>query len=210
MKKTLIILATCLYLTSAMAEGDKTKSILRDKPPISNGFYLNLGLGFPSLVATGGLSGSFSLGTQFNLELGNQWYFVKNDKLGFGIKVSWLQLGYSGYKLGTSRTHVGDLKFIKFGPQFSVGIGDNMALDVALDVSPTSMFAANSVADFVYLYYGVLVGPNIRFRYNRFAVGGELSFGNLISTNLSNSQNPNGITYKNSFLYPRIYVGFKF
>ena len=210
MKRTILLLATCLSLSSAMAEGDKTKSLLRDKPPISNGFYLNFGLGYPSKVGALNTSGSVSLGTQFNLELGNQWYFVKNDKLGLGIKVTWLQLGYSGYKEGTSKTNVGDLKLFKFGPQFSIGIGDNVALDVALDITPTTMFAANSVYDSAYLYYGVLVGPNIRFRFNRFAVGGELSFGTVKFRNMSSAQNPNGLTNNVNILYPRIYVGFKF
>ncbi len=210
MKKTFLALAICFSLSSAMAEGDKTIMVQKEKPLISNGLYLNLGLGFPSLVGNLNTSGSFSLGTQFNLEIGNQWYFVKNDKFGLGFKVSWLQLGYSGYKLAIGRTHVGDFKFFKFGPQFSVGIANNMALDVAFDISPTTLFSANTPADMAYLTYGVLFGPNVRVRINRFAVGGELSFGSLTQRDLSDTRNPNGLTNKVNFLYPRLYIGFSF
>ncbi len=98
MKKILFATAGIMLGLSAMAGTNGLKSLQGGKG-INNGFYIHLGFAFPTaVIKVNGLSTAQSLGFEPNLEIGSQWYFVKKDKWGFGMKVSWLQFGYSTYK----------------------------------------------------------------------------------------------------------------
>ena len=234
MKKSLLVIASCLTLSSAFAEGEKTVKAKVEKEPISNGFYLHLGLGFlgsNSNVQLRDLERAQSLGAQVNFEIGNQWYFVKNDNFGIGLKVSWLQLGYGqgqpsarpGFAGYDNKTGTFDLRLLQVGPQFSLAIGDKSALDLYANLSPTLMISANRDSDQSYgqVHTGLLVVPGARFRFGKFAVGADVSVGRLSSAYDFNGTNTtfdvsnpdkdiNEVTYKTSVLMPRVYVGFKF
>jgi hypothetical protein len=220
MKKIILALAACFALNSSMAEGEKSVEVKKDKPIISNGFLLNFGVAFPTTSYTG-LSGS--RGLQFNLELGNQWYFVKNDKLGVGIKVSWAQFGFGSKSStatstfgGTSSTSTLDLRFLKVAPMVSLGVTDDVALDFYVDIAPTVIATFNSDAAYGYgtVGAGVLFAPGAKIRYKKLAAGFDLSVGTLSTTIAYNGTNTNGnanLTGQSfSYFIPRVYVGFKF
>lgn len=222
MKKSLLVLAICLSLSSAFADGEKTAKTKIEKEPISKGFYLHLGLGFPAYKPSylGIVGPTKSLGPQGNIEIGNQWYFVKNDKFGVGIKVSWLQFGYgqtteAGY---SSKTATLDFRFLKIAPQFSLALGDKSALDIYIEVAPTVMLTGNTEPskEFAILNTGVLFAPGLRLRYGKFAIGADVSLGRLATNytdkSASNTTVSNLGTYKSksTFVIPRIYIGFKF
>lgn len=221
MKKSLLVLASCLTLSTAFADGEKTVNVKKDKPIISNGFLLNLGLGFPSSKTEGGPSQS--LGIQGSLELGNQWYFVKNETIGVGLKVSWLQAGYSkktesifGFDFGIRTI---DLRFLKIAPMFSYAITESLALDAYVDIAPTVMLTAvtspamgttSSDTDGS-LGIGVLFAPGVKLRYHKLAFGFDYSLGSLATASSSDDANTiDDGNYKVSYAIPRVYIGFKF
>ncbi|MBC7388179.1 MAG: hypothetical protein H7329_03115 [Opitutaceae bacterium] len=229
MKKILLLSAIIMAAATLTFAGTNGVKSLQGGKGINNGFYLNLGFAFPTMVvkSNGFSSSAQSLGFQPNLEIGNQWYFTKNEKMGFGIKISWLQLGYSSYKVSgygnlysNNSTNV-DLRLIKVAPQFTLGLNDDMALDFTVEVSPTLMVGGNTESGYNYLYSaaGVLFAPGARFRVKKFAVGVDFGFGSLAYNESRDHQvyyngysstehvNSSG---RASIFSPRIYVGFKF
>ena len=144
---------------------------------------------------------SQSLGVQPNIEIGNQWYFWKNDKMGVGMRVSWFQFGYSAYEVFGITSSVIDLRFIKVAPQFTYAFTDKMALDVSFEVAPTFFIGGGT------LLAGALFAPGVKFRYNVFAVGFDLGFGSLAGGAASTTSVAIGAI---NILYPKVYLGFKF
>lgn len=226
MKKTLLAASLlCAATFSHAGDPNGTMAIQASgKKVISNGFYLHLGVAFPSMK-TKSFEGTSvddadkqSLGVQPSIEIGNQWYFVKKENFGFGMRVSWLQFGYSAGKIKFDGQNVGksgnvDLRFIKIAPQATFGINDDMGIDVSVEVAPTFIISGykydNSSETGTQAVGGVLFAPGARFRYKKFAAGFDVSLGTLSGgTTLTDG----GDTYdtKVSVMSPRVYVGFKF
>ncbi|MDX2191052.1 MAG: hypothetical protein SFY32_14420 [Bacteroidota bacterium] len=254
MKKTITIISCLLFGTVAFAgkngvsELQKEKEMLIGKGIISRGFYLNVGLAFPSqtlnvskatVKSSSGsevnapadlLPNSYSLGLQPNIEIGNQWYFWKNDKIGIGLRVSWFQFGFSSYSftvnnLGDINPTLFDLRLIKLAPQFTLALADKMALDFAIEFAPTFFVGAATkntpAVNYVYgtSSLGLLITPGIKFRYQIFAAGFDFGFGSLgYGAAISGTSNTGTSTTNSTYtaagtantLYPRIYLGFKF
>lgn len=183
-----------------------------DDGMISKGFYWNLGIGFPSFKITE-FSGfdRVSQGVQFSLEAGTQWMFVKNDRFGFGMNVSWITIGASSYKIKNTDNkaldvHVG---LLRFGPMATVGLGDNAAIDVFFNLSPTVKYNLVTFANDDQsnnLMYWMAWTPGVKLRVKKFAVGVENSFGSMTYANLDEG----GGDFKVSYLNPRILLGMKF
>jgi hypothetical protein len=214
MKRNVLIIA-CLFIAT-LSFGETNGKLLVKKPVyglLSNGFYANLGVAYPTF---GFLSaGSSSFGIEPHLEVGNQWYFTRNEYWGFGIKVSWLQAGFSQFNNGTlTPTTNLDFRFLKVAPQFSYIVSTNMALDVTFEVAPTLMYSANAYGvagtgggQTSFTVYGVMFAPGLRFRYKKYAIGGDFGFGTLnINTNTAIY---NGVTTGN-MICPRVYLGLQF
>lgn len=181
----------------------------KDKPIISNGFYLALNLGFPSV------SGS-SLGTQFGLNLGNQWMFVKNETWGLGMNITWFRFGFSSYSIGTTTVVNLGLNFLEFGPMFSYALSEKMAFDAYVNIHPASMYlgissGTNSVSGYTASSFFTRFTPGVRFRYNKFMVGFEPTVG-AVKYSYANSNN--SYSYANyttaSVFAPTFLLGFKF
>lgn len=184
-----------------------------DDGMISKGFYWNLGIGFPSYKWVDiPEAGRQSQGLQFTLEAGNQWMFVKNDRFGFGMNVSWLTIGGSTYKYNDLDYKVYDINLglLRFGPMASVGFGDNIAVDVFFNLNPTvkyNFFLDDQDNSYNSLIYGATWAPGLKFRIKKFAVGFENNFGRLRSKDLDNK----GVKeVKLSYMNPRILLGMKF
>lgn len=216
MLKSLLLLL-CIFTLRVDMYGF-SEEVFPNKPIISNGFYLHLGIGFPARTYLGYTS---TLGPQINLEIGNQFLFFKTEKSGIGFKISWFQIGYGanredlGYGNISSlpyRIHTIDIRLLKLGPQYSVAFSNKVALDISLDFSPTVMYSIG----FTYgnntsiRHLGLFAGPNIRLRYKKMALGAEVAFGKLNSKDLYKTTNPNQISYQSNYIFPRVYLGFQF
>jgi len=212
MYKFFAIAAAILYVLKVCAEIPNVSSA---KPPVRDGLYLHIGIGFPAQTYLGYTS---PMRPQINIELGNQYLFLKTEKSGVGFKVSWFQIGYMNEVvdgISTSvprRIHTFDIRLLKFGPQYSVALSKNVALDISIDISPTAMFATGNFygQSSLIRYLGIFIGPNLRFRYKKWAIGAELAFGKLTSKDLDKYSNPNQMSYPSNYIYPRVYLGLQF
>ncbi|WP_028979719.1 hypothetical protein [Sporocytophaga myxococcoides] len=216
MKRIYLFFLLCLLTFSSFAGGNNmiglTSKKSNDDGMISKGFYWNLGIGFPSYKSVDYPEFKRqSQGIQFTLEAGNQWMFVKNDRFGFGMNVSWLTIGGSTYKFENADFNVYDINLglLRFGPMASVGFGDNIAVDVFFNLNPTVKYNFWSSGQFESntLLYGATWTPGVKFRFKKFAVGFENSFGRLKVVDLDNSDAEDG---KISYMNPRILLGMKF
>lgn len=226
MKKTLLAASLlCAATFSYAGDPNGTMAIQASgKKVISNGFYLHLGFAFPSMK-TKSIEGQSvsdadkqSLGFQPSIEIGNQWYFVKQDKFGFGMRVSWLQFGYSAGRIKEDGQKIGksgnvDLRFIKIAPQATFGINDDMGVDVSVEIAPTVLISGfkydNSSETGAQAVAGVLFAPGARFRYKKFAAGFDVSLGTL-GGGVKPTDDSDTWDTKVSVFSPRVYVGFKF
>ncbi len=211
MRKLITLALVCIGLVSAHAGDNQNESIIginKKKGMISNGLYLHLGLGFPSIT------GPTSLGIQPTFELGSQWMFYKNDNFGVGMNVSWFTIGGSskanpGYRI--SSFHLG---LLKFGPMASFSPVDNIAIDAYFNLSPTMYLGASSYeyesVSNAYIMYGIAFAPGVKFRYKKLAVGFELQLGNQTYVNSDLEDDDDLANFKVSYVNPRLLLGFKF
>jgi hypothetical protein len=224
MKKSILtLLLFGSWLLNAIADDshlDKTNK--DDKEPISKGMYVHFGFGFPSLTAViaqqvVGTQKINSLGTQFNLEAGNQWYLTKTKKMGFGLKISWLQLGFSSWKASGYfvNTFYLDTRVLKFGPQLSVALNDKAVVDFSVELNP--IYIAGFTPDdpdsglpgYFQGSYGLGASPTVRLRYGKLVVGADVAFSRL-NTTVSINNSDTKFDSKNNFFCPRVFFGFKF
>ncbi len=220
MKRIYLFFTLCLLTFSSFAGGNNmiglTSKMGKDDGMISNGFYWNLGIGFPSYKIT-----EFSgfdrekQGVQFTLEAGTQWMFVSSDRFGFGMNVSWITIGASSYKIKDTDSKGFDvhLGLLRFGPMATVGLGDNAAVDVFFNLSPTVKYNLVTYANDNQsnnLIYWLAWTPGVKFRVKKFAVGVENSFGKMTFRNLDDNNSLVKDSYKVSYLNPRILLGMKF
>ena len=220
--KRVVLLITAVALSTFTFAGtnglkslqEKTNEAREAKEIISKGFYLNLGVAFPTLSSSSGSTGTFSLGIQPNIEIGNQWYFYTAEKWGIGMKISWFQFGFSATDYFGSTLSTIDMRFIKISPQFTYAITPDMAIDATFELAPTLLllaFTGNSSTTVSNTSgsaaAGLLFAPGVRFRYKIFAAGFDISFGSLSSLSVSSSGAGSGSA---NMVSPRVYLGFKF
>lgn len=215
----------------AFAGGGSIKKIKANEDgPLSNGFYLNLGVSFLNSEITSFNDISIkqtslpSYGVAPTLELGNQFYFYNTDNIGIGLKASWLQLGYSSISktnnVFADKGYALNAELIKITPQFTYAFNDKFALDASFGVAPEVFFSnyteSNKTTvrvgknDNVSSYgIGASFSPGLRVRYGKFALGFDYTFGTLKgSGTLPNLDTDYKLTQKVN--YSRIYLGFQF
>jgi len=241
MKKSILLIASAFIAFSSFAGGNGylgTKK--KGEGVLSNGFYLNLGVSFPSAIYTQTKSAGvtvpnatsyvYSMGVQPNLEIGNQWYFWHNDKFGIGLKVSWLQLGYSSYSQSTFSSAITsstwgnfEARFLKLAPEFTFAVNEDLAFDASFEFA-TSINAGGGVNRYssgsgydittTQVGFGYFLSPGIRARYKVFALGFDYGFGTVNYAAAlqysSNTTGPGTAEYTNVVANPRIYLGFQF
>ncbi len=201
------------------------------KGPISGGFFLLLGVGTPSYKYLESNDNPYyngvtnSMGLQYNLELGNQFLFLKiPDKFGLGISASWFNFGYCNYfreyydsystLTNTSNVNSGmnnytfydfDFRFLKFGPTAAFAI-KKIALDVSAGVVPLTFVAGGSSYN-VYTQYGIFSNytVSLKGRFKILTAGVDVMFG----TNHYADDVYDG-TKTISRFDPRFVVGFRF
>ncbi|MDX2196065.1 MAG: hypothetical protein NW207_06580 [Cytophagales bacterium] len=221
--------------------GEKPSSS-SSNPMIKKGFILNLGFGFPSYSdavtvsasSTSTLRSNESLGLQISLEIGNQWYFWKNEKMGIGLRANWLTLGYSSYTTDYPNFKYNNTLIewrpLKLAPQFTYALSDKMALDFSLEFSAAFLIGGGNLENKPGYSYngnggtfgaGYYITPGAKFRYKKLAVGFDLGLGSgglakaEVATNAgtTSSANSGEVELKVgtvSLLSPKLYIGFKF
>ncbi|MFN0047527.1 MAG: hypothetical protein ACKVOU_00220 [Cytophagales bacterium] len=250
-----IVTFSLLIATIVLANAQERS---KGKDIISNGFYFNVGLSFPSqrfdiesevtsttevgsasFVATTPVKLKFApnYGVMPNVEIGNQWYFWKEGKMGIGLRASWFQIGIASFALksidvstafgnSTASTDFSgsliDLRFVKLAPQFTYAISDEMALDFSFEVAPTVIIvggtrSGNNVEDDIYanVNAGLVFAPGIKFRYKVFAAGFDFGFASInnaggFTTFETNTKSVVVFSGSVPTTVPRIYLGFKF
>jgi hypothetical protein len=216
---TRLILKNCIiaaiFISLGYSSLAQTDSASIDRKPIykllSNGFYVNIGLAYPTFGIVNAFSSNF--GFEPNIEVGNQWYFLRNETIGFGAKVSWIQAGYSSYNDINSITPTSnfDFRFLKLAPQLSIVINTNFAIDAYVEASPTLMIGGNpnsSNPGYSYTVYGLLIAPGVRLRYAQLALGFDYGSGSMwININQPASSKS---TTTSTLQVPRFYLGLQF
>lgn len=210
MKRFCFILSFLLIAISSIA-GDQLiglTSRVKGKDMFSDGVYLHFGIGLPRLDYLG--KGRLFQGVQPSFEFGSQFLFTKKNNLAIGANFNWVTVATSirdgedvyGWDL--------NLGLIRFGPMLSVKLNENSAFDFFFNLSPTAKFNFFNYDDlgYVYLYYGVLWVPGIKFRYKKLVVGAEVNFGTLFIDDLDKDEDP--VYNKASYYNPRLFVGLKF
>jgi hypothetical protein len=222
MKKTFVLIVSVFFALQTFGGGNGvTKNLKWGKSVLEKGFYLNIGLSFPSyILSDNGYIGTVqNVGKEPNIELGNQWYFWKNQHFGFGLRVSWLQFGAGAYSpsYSSDKFFATDIRLFKVIPQFTFAFTDALALDLSFEVSPTAYVGSGILNNQQETYYalGAMFAPGARFRYNMIAVGADFGFGSLpkaqFITNDVGGGNSNTTDFKlNTIFSPRVYVGFQF
>lgn len=222
--KKVILLASVVCASISSFARDNYFNKKQEKDILSKGFYLNFGVSYLNSrlltfndVDVTSITENQSLGIQPSLEIGNQWYFYTNDKIGAGLKVSWFQFGYSSAKIKDSKSDgkIGtlDLRFFKLAPQFSLKLSEETALDFSVELAPTVLVSGARLSDTTSqasISIGTLITPGVRYRYKKLAVGLDCSFGSIKGASTSDDSSVIVGDIKTRIIQPRLYVGFKF
>ena len=228
MKKTIITIGCIIATSLAFAGGTKTK--VEDDGVLSNGFFLNIGVGMPTTILTkyddidvSGLTKTQNLGTQPTLEIGNQWYFHTTDNIGFGLKASWFQFGYSSFTnvyQDEVKSSAFDLKVAKVAPMFTYAVNEDIAFDASFEVAPSFLYLQEQEKGNTFLgarndkvgtfIMGVTFAPGIRFRYTMFSLGYDYSFGTLVGSGTMPDGQSDNTPMSQKVANSRIYLGFQF
>ena len=191
MKKNILLIAIILLVgitTSLFAQKDRT---------LSNGFSVNLVLGFPSTTfgvpSDSEIDDKYTIGTILGVQIGNRWYFKPKEKYGFGLMVNWLDFTMGVKSVSDSdgdwaRATI-DFSFLEVGPVGTFVLADNLALDAYYNLRPTVLSSAfvtsysSSSDDETYTYVGVGVSHAIgaAVRYKIFNFGMEYTMGAINS-----------------------------
>ena len=221
MKRNILLIAIIILVgltTSLFAQKDRT---------LSNGFSVNLVLGFPSntfgVPSDSEIDDQYTIGTIWGVQVGNRWYFKPKENYGFGLMVNWVDFAV-GVKSGTvigdnwGRAVI-DFSFLELGPVGTFKLADNMALDAYYNLRPTvlssaSVLTSSGSEDETYAYVGVGVSHAIgaALRYKIFNFGMEYTMG-AINSKGTYSGSSNNVTLadeKNMVNSFRLKFGLKF
>jgi len=163
MKKNLTLLAMCMLL-GANAQEDSVESKL-----IKNGFYVETFAGIASTDFNDGDTG-------FGLKLGNIWYFGESDFWRPGFKTVWFRgaayFGDNGSTVQGSILNVGFANIVEFKP--------NLGLEANINFGYNVLYAENNyIGGHDFTGGGVMINPEIKFRYNILAIGIDFVFSNV-------------------------------
>ena len=185
MKKILLLTIGILLNLVSFAEisKDSTKIIHSKKNILHGGTYILLGLGTSSGVISGAQNGELRYGYQYNIEVGNQWLFIKKENWGLGMNVSWFTFGQSTYKsiVNDRTTKCLDLSLLRLGPLMSSKLNNNAAVDLYVNIAPSIKFTDYTETNFDRYEFGGMLGIlGLKFRYKKYAFGIETQNANYV------------------------------
>ena len=159
---------------------------------LDDGFSLKFSIGFPP--AEYGFDGDipvpegFALETTFGMEIGNQWYFYKNEHFGVGLDINWFDFVYGKTKINdpllveSADRFTFEASFIEFGPVVTYAINDLFAIEAYYNLRPTYMatwYREGPDDDVVVRNYSFLHAVGIGARLKFFYIGYESTFGTV-------------------------------
>jgi len=158
---------------------------------IDKGFSIKFAFGFPeSTYAFDGdipFPDGLDINTTYGLEIGNQWYFLKEESFGLGLDVNWidLQYGYASAEdplIGEIRRNTLEGSFLEFGPVATFAFKDMFAIDAYYNLRPTVLasYYRDQNDDFILLQdFSFAHGLGLGARFKILYIGYEYTFGNF-------------------------------
>lgn len=230
MKKSILfaslLISTCLFAE----ENDEKKVISRNadqEKMLKNGTFLNFGIAMPKSQyltykpkdgekVTIDNPETQDLGLSFNLEFGNQFYFLNKPKFALGLRATWLQIGISPsvkYQADEKvKGYYADAKLLNVAPQFSFAPNDKFAIDVYVSGGLAGYGGSWTVPNSKDAGFGGIgynVAPGLRFRYQKIALGFDYSYTRL-SGNETLPYAADDATLTSKVVAPRFYFGIQF
>lgn len=123
-----------------------------------------------------------------SVRLGNKWYFNQNDKWRTGLQVNWFRFG-----IYIDGENVGESLFL--GPKMftPLNIGWTNVLkftdNIGLEANITGGGNLNIDLDYGEIFTGYTINPEVKFRWNKLAIGLDYFFFSEDRTNGSNTTN---------------------
>ncbi|MDB4754952.1 hypothetical protein OAF80_00720 [bacterium] len=171
--------------------------------------------------------GKFSIG--HGLEIGNMFRLTDFEPMAIGLRLTWLDFGFAGYKASSDYSQynikgfMADIRAIKIGPYFTYALTDQMALDAFYQVAPTMLIGgfAGQYTDenddvqtvgYPVLQYGLTHEIGVTYRFDILCIGIGYGMGNLRTIERpipveEDTYSIDGRAYVNTF---RMMVGMKF
>jgi hypothetical protein len=158
------------------------KSYMReeDREPHGPGLFANFALHLPANdYMDPYYGGLFHDGTHYKpgvaFEIGNYFRFFHTDRLGVGLRATWIQLGYNAHQDTAYFEGNAFGSPIRLGPQASYLIGENMGIDAFYQLGAQYNIAWYGGENLSYL--GLTHEVGIGLRYMFFTAGAAYKFG---------------------------------
>jgi len=182
--------------------------------------------GFPN--SDYGVEGSIANTVDFNsglllgVQIGNRWYFERQEEYAIGIMVNWFDISIAANAQSTNIPGFPDLAkatldfaLLEVGPVGTYKLKENKAIDGYYNLRPTilSSFVVDSDGEGLgSAGFGITHAIGFAYRYKAFYVGPEFVFGKIKGVDVVDANDINDVYGEadinaKSF---RILVGFKF
>jgi hypothetical protein len=175
------------------------------------GFFANVALFMPSAGYMDPYYGNlFSNGTVYKpgvaIEVGNYFRLWHTDKLGLGVRASWLQLGYTKHQDTAYSAGNAFGSPLRLGPQASYLLGENMGIDVFYQIG--AQYNIDWLHGENYSYAGLSHEFGAALRYTIFTLGFGYRVGSLPNVDTSDPKSmPLEKDYNFSVKSMRIFIG---
>jgi len=179
MKKIITLLAICMFV-GANAQVEEVESKL-----IKNGFYVETFVGTATTDFTDSSAGG-------GLKLGNVWYFGESDFWRPGFKTVWFRgaayFNNDEVTVQASILNVGFANIIEFKPNIGLEANINIGYNIVIINSDDYGYYNNGYNSNNNYYDdftggGVMINPEIKFRYNVLSIGLDFVFSNVTDYN---------------------------
>lgn len=172
MKKKFTLLTIVIFICANAQEGTV------DSKLIKNGMYVE---SFAGVAATDFTDGNLGIGLKF----GNVWYFGSSDFWRPGFKTVWFRMagyfGEDGTTVQGSILNVGFANIIEFKQNFGLEANINFGYNFIHDNNDNYKDYNQYYDDDVFWGGGIMINPEIKFRYHILAIGIDFVFSNAIN-----------------------------
>ncbi len=210
MKSFLLYFLSYFFLVSALT-AQEADTLTKIDPVLKNGFTFQLQLGISN--STYGLrdnsdkARTFKNGVLYGIQIGNRWYFKRDEKQAFGLMTNWLDVTRSSNPQASSQTtttpsvtkYTMDFSLFEVGPIATRKLRGNQAIDGYYNLRPTLTTSSirNSRGGTSTGGRGLTHALGVAFRSNYLYVGAEFVFGKIKNVNVF-SPDDNNIIYSES------------
>ena len=149
------------------------------------GFFVHLTGNIPSLnygnpQGLDNTDSEFKFGFGGGLELGNLFKITDVSQHAFGVKAVWLSSMFSSMTLDDTTSIIAlQASVLRVGPYFSLGINDNMAIDLYYTVGTSILIFANDGEGEA---LGMTHNVGVAYRMSVLSVGMDFNFGKVKDT----------------------------